>query len=252
MDSSETIARRAIWLLALFPTGFFLSVVYTEGLFLFLTVAAFYCARRRWWLIACILGGLSAATRTIGVLVILPLAYEWWRQPPHTIRSSNLRWTSAVWLLLIPVGLIAFMVYLELAFGNPLTFLEAHSAWGRVSTFSGLMARARELGSAPDLLIRVLAAGGDLFFAVIGCVLLFAMLQGERLSYQVYTAYAILVPLATVQVMSMSRCLLVAFPAFIFLAEKASRPALYHSLLILFGVVQAFFVARWSLWHWVA
>ena len=39
-------ARRTVACLAFFPTGFYLGVVHSEGLFLLTSVGAFWCARR--------------------------------------------------------------------------------------------------------------------------------------------------------------------------------------------------------------
>ena len=57
---SSLVARRAVWLLALFPASLFFSAVYTEGLFLALSVGAFLAARNGRWAWAGILGGLAA------------------------------------------------------------------------------------------------------------------------------------------------------------------------------------------------
>ena len=45
LDEDRATGQRTIWIFAFFPTSFFLSVVYTEGLFLMLTVAAFYACQ---------------------------------------------------------------------------------------------------------------------------------------------------------------------------------------------------------------
>ena len=55
----EEIAERAVLLLLLFPTSFFLTAFYTEGLFLLLTVGAFLAARRGRWAVAGALATLS-------------------------------------------------------------------------------------------------------------------------------------------------------------------------------------------------
>src|SRR4051794_1249815 len=72
--ASDAVARRAVWLPPLFPASLFFSAVYTEGLFLALSVGAFYSARRGRWAWAGILGGLAAATRNVGVMLLVPLA----------------------------------------------------------------------------------------------------------------------------------------------------------------------------------
>ncbi len=50
-SSGERAATAAVWLLATFPTAFFLTAVYSESLFLALCVGSVYAARTdRWWL----------------------------------------------------------------------------------------------------------------------------------------------------------------------------------------------------------
>src|SRR5207248_6926983 len=66
LDAGERYARGALLVTALFPTAFFFSAIYTESLFLALTVAAFYAARRQRWALAGLCGGLAAATRNTG------------------------------------------------------------------------------------------------------------------------------------------------------------------------------------------
>src|SRR5690606_7958562 len=63
IDYGDRVAGRAIWLLALFPTAFYFSAVYTESLFLLLTVSSVYCGRTERWGRAALLGALAAVTR---------------------------------------------------------------------------------------------------------------------------------------------------------------------------------------------
>jgi hypothetical protein len=73
------LAVRTVVCLALFPLGFFFSATYTEAIFLAPAVAAFvYAGERRWWL-AGVCGGLCVLTRTYGVVIALPLLYEYLR-----------------------------------------------------------------------------------------------------------------------------------------------------------------------------
>lgn len=245
LDYGREVGRRTVWYLAFFPTSFFLGMVYTEGLFLLLTVAAFYSARQRCWVVAGILGGLSAATRPIGVLLVLPLAYEWHRQGPR-------RWLSAWPLLLIPLGLVSYMLYLSFAFDSPLRFVQAQTAWGRAASVGEMLQRAQDLLSDPQVLARASRIGLELVFVVIGVVLLIRLLRDQRPSYALYALYTIGLPLATLQVLSMPRFLIVAFPLFIALAEWLDRKSIFSLVVMVSGLAQTILVARWSLWYWVA
>lgn len=63
----------------LYPFGFFALGVFTEGLFLLLTVSGLYLIRQRRWLAAGAAGFFAALTRLQGALLLLPGVYCAWR-----------------------------------------------------------------------------------------------------------------------------------------------------------------------------
>jgi hypothetical protein len=124
----EEGALRAAFYLIIFPTGFFLVQVYTEGLFVGLAFACLAMLRRKLWLYAALLGVAATLTRAVGVALVIPMAIEWirlgewidldleWRQVFH--QGISLRPLGRAVLAFSP--LIAFGVwkvsYLGLAF----------------------------------------------------------------------------------------------------------------------------------------
>src|SRR3954451_7929786 len=100
LELGERYARPALLVTALFPTAFFFSAIYTESLFLALSVGAFYFARRERWALAALCGALAAATRNTGVLLLVPLAL-----------MPRARRRDFAWLAAIPAGLIAVLAY---------------------------------------------------------------------------------------------------------------------------------------------
>ncbi len=123
-DLGPEPAKRALWLIALFPGSFFFLAPYTESLFLFLSVAAFFCARTgRWWLAgAC--GAALGLTRNLGVLILVPLLFEVFRQRKGLVR-----------VFLVPSGLLAWCIYCYFKWGDPIAFVRAQSNWGREASF---------------------------------------------------------------------------------------------------------------------
>ena len=75
----EDGAMRAVFYLLIFPTGFFLVQVYTEGLFVGLAFACLAVLRRGKWLPAALLGVAATLTRAVGVALIIPMALTWFR-----------------------------------------------------------------------------------------------------------------------------------------------------------------------------
>jgi hypothetical protein len=71
-DGGE-VARLAVLLTAFAPMAFYFSAIYSESLYLALSVGVFLCARRGRWASAATLGALAAATRSTGVLLVVPL-----------------------------------------------------------------------------------------------------------------------------------------------------------------------------------
>ena len=68
---------RAAFYLLIFPSGFFLAQVYTEGLFIGLTFGALAFLRARKWGWAALLAALAAWTRPGGALLLLPMIMVW-------------------------------------------------------------------------------------------------------------------------------------------------------------------------------
>src|SRR5439155_23887075 len=76
-------ARWTVVALAASPMSFFFSAVYSESLFLALSAGALLAARRgRWWW-AGALGALAAATRSAGVVLLVPLVLLAWSARPR-------------------------------------------------------------------------------------------------------------------------------------------------------------------------
>src|SRR3954469_5067688 len=120
LELGERYARPALLVTALFPTAFFFSAIYTESLFLALSVGAFYAARRQRWAVAGLCGGLAAATRNTGVLLLVPL-----------LLLPRVRGRDALWLALVPAGLATVLGYWA-SRGDALAPMHAQRQyWGR-------------------------------------------------------------------------------------------------------------------------
>ncbi|MEA2361454.1 MAG: hypothetical protein QOD71_599 [Thermoleophilaceae bacterium] len=124
LEMGADAADNTVLLVALFPMSFFFSAIYSESLFLALTVGCVYFARRGWWWRAGALGALASATRSQGLLVLVPLAIIALYGPRadrEPVSAPRLSWrpryrpslpeVSA--LLLVPLGLLAYLGYLR-------------------------------------------------------------------------------------------------------------------------------------------
>lgn len=258
-------ARRAVAYLAFFPTAFFFSAVYTESLFLLLSLACIYFARRRWWLAAAIAGMLAALTRNIGVVLWLPVMWEWlrsqgWRwdrlHAPGMWRTFWARvkahWPEALLTVAIPLGLVLFMAFLKFNFDRPFAFIETQAAWNR-QQIGPIAVLTRELDKLADFelnkgeLSRLMNVGAVL--AVLATVPFIWRRLGE--GYALYVMILVLIPTSSA-VASMIRYVLVLFPVFILLGWWGRWHAVDRIVLTAFAVGLGVLTAVFANWIFVA
>lgn len=286
---AEGTARLAVLLTAFAPMAFFLSAVYSEALYLALSVGLFYAARRGRFALAGVLAALAGATRSTGIVLLLPAAILYlygpredrapdfprarWLRPRYRVRPD------LAWLALAPAGLLLFMLYLGLGGGDALAPFHAQDVWSRhfagpyLGIWDGLQAGfegLRQLLSMQQA-HRYFATGGESPFVAAGHnVLLLAFLLGGLLAtagvlrglpaaYGAYVVAALALPLSypvsTQPLMSLPRFLLVLFPLNIWFAmwlARQRRPWLRPAVLALSALGMAFFLAQFATWHWVA
>jgi len=244
-DYGEDMARRAVWLLAIFPTSVFFSALYTESLFLLTSVACFYYARQGRWAMAGAWGALASLTRVTGLLLLLPLAWEYLAQRGFSLKKLS---PAALWLMLVPVGTGLFMLYLYVDFDRPLAFAETQaSGWGHefVPVWSSVTHDISFLTGQSEIWVVYELAATALLIALI--VLSVKKLPG---SYTLYMVLSLLMPLVGGTTKSMSRYLLVLFPVFILLAMLTGRRRVFlavsaASIALLAISTVAFATGRW-------
>ncbi|MGD0997267.1 MAG: mannosyltransferase family protein [Thermoleophilia bacterium] len=267
--------RTALWtvvFLSIAPTSFFFSAIYTESLFLFGSVALFFFAQCRQWLVAGLAGLLATLTRSAGLVLAVPLllfylqSVDWqWRR----IRAGILS------MLLVPCGLTLYMVYLWSARGDPLLFAKAQRHWHRyfaapyVTVWQGV--RCGYLGAAHllahDSLSHLSALAWQSSLDLVNLSNLVAlvvvaglMVLGWRRLAAPYNAYALLAllfllfnPARAEPLMSLPRLALVVFPLLMALATATQKRPLVRALVVSLCLVGlAWLTARFVLFAWVA
>jgi hypothetical protein len=130
----EETALRAVFYLIIFPTGFFLLQVYSEGLFVGLAFGCLAMLKRQYWLIAALLATAATMTRAVGLALIIPLLMTWirtgqwtdldleWRQIFH--EGTPLRPLARALLACFP--LIAFLIWRFSDLGANFRYIQDH------------------------------------------------------------------------------------------------------------------------------
>jgi hypothetical protein len=269
----ERAAKGTLLALAFFPTTFFLNAAYTESLFLALSAGSVWAVRvKRNLLLACILAGFATATRNVAIFLIVPLAWEWIKQ--GGLKEPKARWRG-LYLALAPSGLIVYMGYLWIKFGDPLLFYSSQQYWDRKAT--GPLDTATRAWESAVQGIDILRDPGlwahpavqnfadhleransvyNLAFLILAVVVLLAGARQLPLSLTLYSLLLVVPPALfgtpDIPLMGIPRYVLAAFPIFIVLGLLASKKLLFAGWLILSTSVSIILCALFVSWRFVA
>jgi hypothetical protein len=119
-------------LVAFNPYVVYGHVGYSEAIYFALAAAAFVALERRRWILSGMAGALLSVTRIVGcvfALSFLIYAFKHYRVPDISRRSRLL---ILLGLMLCPLGLAVYMIYLYVHTGDALGFMHILIVWGRV------------------------------------------------------------------------------------------------------------------------
>jgi Mannosyltransferase (PIG-V) len=214
------LATLSVAFLLLGPVSFFFSTLYSEALFLPLAIGCLDSARRgRWWW-AGVLGALASLTRFIGVILIVPLLWQWLESAGRAGRRRPPEFRLLLACLLPLTGFLAYCGYLWLRSGDPLLYFHAESGhFGRqFAWFYLLFARN---GFTQQALFY------QLWFAAATAVAFGLLLAGVcfriPVMYSVYGLSAVGVYISSRLLEALPRYCSVIFPLYIVLALVARR-----------------------------
>jgi hypothetical protein len=273
-------AWSAVYVAAAYPLAFFLAAPYTDGLFLAFAVFALFSARRGAWQWAALCAFLAALTRPTGVILVLPLLWEygrqhaWWRlgrwregwregRLAAALRSRQ-SWrrvaVAAGVLGAVPAALGLYMLCLWWRFGDPLLFLHAEQRyWSHATVATAITAHpavAPHVAPAPQLsmwtydLARSLV---DIAPVVVFAVVTLLIIRRLPLTHVLYMAGLLALCIAAPRFdrlgifVSAGRYLCAAVPAFMLLGRWAERYPWLHMLLVSGGFLAQAVLAEFFL-----
>lgn len=259
LDYNKKIGLKSIILLLSFPTAFYLGSIYTESLFLLLTVGFFYLMRKQNFIAAGVLAGLASATRVFGLL-LLPvfIADLYLKVKNKEILLTSEQFTKAlIGILLAPMGTLLYMLYLRFEFDNPLYFLTSQPLFGaeRVSNEIILLPQVlfryiKIFLTVPPTSLPFFNAFLEFSFTLIVLGLLFVSFKKIRFSYFIFTFGSLLLPTLTGTLSSMPRYSLMSFLMLPFLVKFSGRH--FKLMVVLFIILQMILVGLFTRGYWVA
>lgn len=211
-----------LWLTLLSPGAIYLSAIYSEPLFLLLTVSTFYFCDRREWGRATLMTALATATRVNGIFLVLFLLLK--SRSPKVLLGLS--------------GILAYIYYLWQKTGDGLAFFHAQSGWEKSTLTAPWVTltnyfTALTTGFVPDLTHLVVAI--EVLVTGLLIYLLIKFWRQHKLdsAYKYYALANLALPLATGSLGSMPRFSLVLFPLFLMIPTQSRSSRIVHSSLFI-------------------
>ncbi|MEA2213920.1 MAG: hypothetical protein QOF83_3868 [Solirubrobacteraceae bacterium] len=266
LELGRPAADATVLLVSFAPLSFFFNAVYTESLFLLLSVAATLAARQERWPWACGLAALASLTRPTGFLLVILLIVIHLRAGRRFDRRS-------VGLLAVPATLLAYIGVLVLAGYSWLEPFRAQAEWSRatVGPILGLGAAvwqglrggvqiAQGAGFYHPGLGGPFTPGAENLILLVKLIVACVALQWcrRRLAPQ-YFAYALGVlvvcvssPVAGEPLLSVDRFVLTTFPLWMAAGGWVASRRLQTPVVVLSTILLIFYTAQASSWAFVA
>ncbi len=219
---------RAAFYLIIFPSGFFLAQVYTEGLFIGLAFWSLVLIRRRQRGWAALLAVFATFTRAVGVVLILPLFISWvkegewmkldleWRE----IYFKGLPWKTIRNGLIIAAPVIAFFIWKISYFGMAFSKVE-DEFFGRGLLLLGTSFNSWSdsvlilFGDNPQAAAYYLIEWGGIILGLTSCIVGFK----RHPDLAIFGLMVVFLSFTSGQAQGMHRYILPAPPLFLFLSR---------------------------------
>jgi Gpi18-like mannosyltransferase len=218
-------AITAVSLFSFFPVSVFLSSTYTESLFMFLSLAAFYFLKQKREVYAIIAVALSTVTRITGSILGLVYIWDVWKR------------TKSIFIvigygLIISIPFVLFLYFQFVQYGTPFAFLDAQKAfWYSHAVFpwTGLSM----------FLENVFIGKNDLAMWWTNFIFLFVMVVALSVSFRkvprdiwFFGLGIILLSLSNSFPMSMERFMIPVLPFYFYFGDVLSRHKLAKDIVL--------------------
>jgi len=218
LDFSQKEAKYAVLSLLVFPTSFYFGAVYTESLFLLLSLLTYYFYRKEKYLISGIIGILMTLTRVYGVFVLIMIIFDLLQK---RVNLKEILIKKIYFVFLGFLGIISYMIYTFVNYSDPLAFYNLQTLVGQQ--------RQKGVVLLPQVFIRYIkififskmnwfllqTTFLEVVTGVIFTILpIYSYIKKINWGYIVYILFGFLIPSIQGSFSSIPRYVLVIFPAF--------------------------------------
>lgn len=252
LDFPNQVSNKSITFILLFPTSFFFVSIYSEGLFLLLTVLTFYFARKKMWTPSIISATLLTATRFVGIAILPALLFEY-------LISEKVALKRLMTFLFAPLGLILYSAFNYYKWGDFLSFIQAQGELGNNRSVNSIVFFPQTVFRYIKIFLNVSINSYEWWIAFLELsVFLFTLFliyiawkKKIRTSYLIFSLVNFAIITSTGTFSGLPRYVLTLFPIFIALAIIENKllkiaytfisPIILFILLMLFS--RGYFVA---------
>ena len=242
-DFGHGVAGRAVLYISIYPTAWLYNALYSESLFLLLTLLCLWRARKGNALEAGLFGMGAAATRLAGSLMVVPVVAEFLlgdKRQPHWHKTSPALLAGA----LTCMGWVGYFIYLRGLTGKLLIYFVAQRGWhkGFAMPWTALWNLL-----APGL-FRSAMRVVQLAFLLLFTPLTVLGLQRLRPSYALLLLLGFLMPLCVTNMLGLPRYFMVLYPAFILLAQAGEDRRVHTAVTVGFPLLMGMMMMPWLMW----
>ena len=233
MDGNGKTAWMSVLLMSVYPFSMFTVGVYTESLFLFLSILCMLFIRRNKMICAGIVGFLAALTRVQGMLLIFPAVY-------HVVEGRlgeekrEITFRDA-FLLLIPLGFCVYLCINAALHGDPFKFMEyeAGEPWYQSTKWiaENISTQYHNALNFKGLETIIYWPQIVLYFLTLMLIFL-GMKQGVRMEYLLYAGVYLGFTYLSGWMISGGRYMLCCFPVYLILAGMKNEKMRWASVIV--------------------
>lgn len=245
--------------LLLFPTSYYFGALYSESLFLLLSLLSFLFLNKKKWIWAAVFASLASATRLAGIFLGVAIAWEFYSSEIKN-RTKIKDYLKLLFLSILSIsGFLFFCLYLNKEFHDPFFFAKVQSSFGASRQTDKLILIHQVIWRYIKMLLTIknnnilLYTISQEFFIslLVLVVLIWGWFKNIKKSYLIYAFLSFLLPTFTGNFSSMPRYVSVIFPIYLIFSNVKSKKIKIF-ILTISGILLIINTALFLRGFWVA